>query len=168
MNQKLGIVLLLVFTSLQLLGGESKDWYEFEKGIQLAEEEGKHVIIDFYTDWCKWCKVMDKETFSVPEVESYLFENFVPIRIDAENTSDQVNFQGQSFTFRELTSAFRVTGFPSIAFMTPQAELITVIPGYIKKDMFLHLLKYVDQECYRSQITLEEFIENGCQKEAAE
>ena len=162
MKVKLLFVFILMLASLQLFAGESKAWYGFEEGIQLATKEGKHVVIDFYTDWCKWCKVMDKETFSVPEVESYLFEHFVPIRINAEGATEKVQFQGQSFTFRELTSAFRVTGFPSIAFMTPTSEIITVIPGYIKKDMFLNILKYVNEECYKSQITLDEFIEKGC------
>ena len=154
--------------SFQLFAGESKAWFEFEKGIQLAGEQDKHIVIDFFTDWCKWCKVMDKETFSVPEVESYLFENFVPIRINAESTTDKVTFQGKTFSYRELTSAFKVSGFPSIAFLTPESELITVIPGYIKKDMFLNILKYIDEGCYKSEVTLEEFIENGCEEPAKE
>jgi len=143
----------------------AKEWYTFQDGIEVAEKDNKHVVIDFYTDWCRWCKVMDEKTFSVPKVEHYLFRHFVPIRINAESIQDTVFFKGQRLTFRELTAAFRVTGFPSVAFLTPDAELITIIPGYIKTEMFLNILKYMENECYRQQMSLEEFIEKGCPEE---
>ncbi len=127
-----------------------------------AKADNKHVVIDFYTDWCSWCKVMDEKTFSVPKIESYLFKHFVPIRIDAESIQDTVFFKGQQMTFRELTSAFRVSGFPSVAFLTPDADIITIVPGYIEKEMFLNILRYMQKECYRQQMSLEEFIEKGC------
>ena len=53
------------------------EWLSFTEGIELAEQEKKPVVIDFYTSWCRWCKVMDEKTFSDPEVQSYLAEYFV-------------------------------------------------------------------------------------------
>jgi thioredoxin-related protein len=41
-------------------------------------------------------------------------------------------------------------------------EVLGVIPGYIEKDRFLNLLKYVHQECYKTGISLDEFIKSGC------
>jgi len=146
----------------QIATQAGQPWYAFQDGMKLAENGGKHLVIDFYADWCHLCKVMDKETFSDPNVEKYLFENFIPIKLNAESTTETITFRGQQLTPRELTSAFQVTGFPSIAFLSPDMELITIIPGYIKKDMFMNILKYVDHECYKSQVSFDEFLEKGC------
>lgn len=166
MNLKKLSLTILILTTAILFAGEHP-WYPFNEGIQKAWQEKKHIVIDFYTDWCGWCKVMDKKTFSMPVVEKYLFENFVPIRIDAENRTEKLNFRGKTYTPRELTSAFQVSGFPSVAFLTPSLEIITVVPGYIEKDTFLKILEYVNKECYKSKISFEEYLKSNCDNRAA-
>jgi len=157
--------LFMLFSLLLILqiGTEAgQSWYTFQDGMKLADKGDKHLVIDFYADWCHWCKVMEKETFADAEVEKYLFENFIPIKLNAESSSEIITFRGQQLTPRQLTSAFQITGFPSIAFLTPDMEIITVIPGYIKKDMFINVLKYMEHECYKSQTSFDEFLEKGC------
>jgi len=135
------------------------EWYGFQEGLELAKQKNKHIVIDFYADWCKWCKVMDEKTFSVPEVEKYLFENFVPIRVNTE-LNDQVTFQGKTFSLRQLSSVFGVKGLPSLAFLTSEQEMVTLIPGYIKKDKFMKILEYINKECYKKQIPFEDFLQD--------
>ncbi|MFH1214158.1 MAG: thioredoxin fold domain-containing protein [Candidatus Neomarinimicrobiota bacterium] len=161
MKTKLGLIILSLVIVTGLFA-EGKAWYGFNEGLALASKEKKHVVIDFYTDWCGWCKVMDKKTFSDPVVNQYLFGNFIPIRINAENDTEKLTFKGKTYTPRELTRAFQVTGYPSIAFVSPEMEVLGVIPGYIEKDRFQNLLKFVSQECYKTQITFDEFVKNGC------
>ncbi len=166
MKTKKTLVILsnLILAGLIEMGwpGEGKAWYGFNEGMTLAAKEKKHVVIDFYTDWCGWCKVMDQKTFSEPTVNKYLFDNFVPIRINAESDKEKLTFQGKTYTPRELTRAFQVTGFPSIAFLSPEMEVLGVIPGYIEKDRFMNLLKFVHQECYKTDVSFDDFVKNGC------
>ncbi len=154
------IIILMLFATLGLAANRS--WYTFNEGIQKAKKEQKPIVIDFYTDWCSWCKVMDKNTFSAPEVEQYLFTHFIPIRLNAENQTENIKFQNKVFTPRQLTSAFQITGFPSVAFVTSTEEIITVVPGYIEKAKFLKILEYVQQECYRTNVSFDEFLKSGC------
>ena len=42
------------------------------------------MIIDLYTDWCGWCKVMDRNTFTDSDVISHINNNFIAIKFDAE------------------------------------------------------------------------------------
>lgn len=134
-------------------------WHDFEEGIQQAKVEGKDIIIDFYTDWCHWCHEMDKTTFADSSVIAYMNENFIPIRVNAEKTTDYVTFKGSTLNLKQLTTAFGISGFPSYAFLTKDADMITVVPGFLKAQLFINILKYIDQACYDRQITFDEFMQ---------
>ncbi|HCC30278.1 MAG TPA: protein-disulfide isomerase, partial [Marinilabiliales bacterium] len=59
--------LVLLFISLfvflvQNMAQEVK-WYTFQEAVALNAKAPRKIMIDVYTDWCSWCKVMDKETF---------------------------------------------------------------------------------------------------------
>lgn len=164
MKRSIIVISLLLLATLGF--AESRAWYTFNEGIQKAKTEKKPIVIDFYTDWCSWCKVMDKNTFSAPEVEQYLFANFVPIRLNAENQTEKIKFQNKVFTPQQLTSAFQISGFPSVAFVTSTEEIITIVPGYIEKAKFLKILEYVHQECYKTNVSFDEFLKSGCKPSA--
>jgi thioredoxin-related protein len=138
--------------------GDARMWIGFNEGMALAKKQNKHVIIDFYTDWCHWCKVMDKETFSDPEVKKYLAENFVTIRINAESRSERVSYKGEEMTPVELARAFGVQGFPSVAFLDRTGELVYMIPGFVAAKTFLPFMRYMQMECYKQQMTFDEFL----------
>ncbi len=133
-------------------------WVPFNEGMARAEKENKHAVIDFYTTWCHWCKVMDRETFADPEVKKYLAENFVTIRINAESTTEKVKYKGREMTPVELARAFNVRGFPSLAYLDRGGELVTIVPGFVPAKTFLPLLRYMQMECYKQQMTFEEFM----------
>jgi len=137
---------------------DDRMWLSFNEGMALAAKERRHVIIDFYTSWCRWCKVMDRETFSDPEVKRYLAENFVTIRIDAESSREELSYRGQEYTPVTLARRFGVRGFPSLAYLDREGELITVVPGFVPAKTFLPLLRYVQKECYKQRMTFEEFM----------
>lgn len=141
----------------------------FNEGLAQAAQQKKNMIVDFYTDWCHWCKVMDEKTFQDAKVSTKLQQRFITVRINAESPADTVEFQGQRFTNIQLTQAFRVTGFPSLAFISPEKEVITVIPGYIPAEPFSYLLDYIDQECYKKQLSFEEFMKRkgDCKTDSA-
>ena len=72
------------------------NWMSFEEAIKLHEENPKTILIDMYTDWCGWCKKMDAETFSNPQIASYINANFYPVQFNAEGT-DTVEYKGKSY-----------------------------------------------------------------------
>src|SRR5690606_1955296 len=66
----LAITGLLLLTSLKALAQEAGavQWLTFEEAVEKSKTEKRKIFIDVYTDWCGWCKVMDKKTFSEPAV----------------------------------------------------------------------------------------------------
>jgi thioredoxin-related protein len=141
------------------------EWLKFNQGLVQAEQQNKVVLIDFYTSWCHWCKVMDEKTFRNGEIAALLQKRFVTVRVNAEDANEKVTYKGQGFSNVELTRAFNVTGFPSLAFLDSKGEPITVIPGYVPPEEFIHILNYIDKGCYKQQMPFDEFKKKlDCQK----
>lgn len=132
-------------------------WMKFTEGTEKAAKEKKHILVDFYTDWCHWCKVLDEKTFRDPAVAKKLSERFVTIRINADSKTENVSYKGQIYTNAELTKAFRVTGFPSLGFLNSDGDIITLVPGFVPPETFIYILDYIDKECYKKQISFEDF-----------
>ena len=72
------------------------NWLTFEEAVERSKTEKKKIFIDVYTDWCGYCKVMDKNTFSQADIAQYLNENFYPVKFNAEQKQD-ITFRGHTF-----------------------------------------------------------------------
>src|SRR5258706_11010981 len=80
------------------LAGSPVKWMTFEEAVEKSKIEKRMIFIDVFTDWCGWCKVMDKNTFPDPEIARILNENYYPVKFNAEQTGD-VAFRGATFKF---------------------------------------------------------------------
>jgi tetratricopeptide (TPR) repeat protein len=87
-------------------------------------------MADVYTDWCYWCKVLDKNTYSTKSVGEYANNNYVAIKINAEK-GDGVDFAKQ----------FGVRGYPTILFLDEKGKEVDRVVGYQPADKFLVSMK---------------------------
>jgi thioredoxin-related protein len=128
--------------------GEKKlDWLAFDAATERAAKEGKHVIVDIYTTWCGWCKVMDRETYGNAEVADYLKQNFVLAKVNGESSS-RIHWQGKELTERQFAREVGVTGFPATYFLKPDSELLGGMPGFIRAKDFILVARYVNTKWY--------------------
>ncbi len=144
-------------------------WYTWEEAVELQKKTPKKLFIDVYTDWCGWCKKMDKSTFQHPEVAKYLNENFYPIKLDAEMRKDVV-FNGHTFKYvangrrgyHELAASLlnNRMSYPSCVAMDENINRITIIPGYRDNADMLSILNYIGKEKYKT-MTYDEYLKEG-------
>ena len=75
-------------------------WLSWDEAAKLAETEKnpKKIFIDVYTDWCGWCKKMDKDTFQNAEVAKYMSKNYYMVKLDGEG-KEPIVFRGKTFKF---------------------------------------------------------------------
>ncbi|MDD3642858.1 MAG: DUF255 domain-containing protein [Candidatus Krumholzibacteria bacterium] len=144
-------------------GGKQAEnvWLSYGEGMELARNLGKPVVIDFYTSWCRWCKVMDEKTFSDPRVSSYLAEHFICIRLNAEGRTGALKWKDRVYTPAELTRAFQVQGYPSLAYIDDGGDLVLVDPGFKEPGPFMQVLEYVRSGCHEKGVTLDQYRRNG-------
>lgn len=79
---------------------ESIQWINFEQLEDSLAIKPKKVFIDFYTDWCSYCKKMDKKVFTKAEVIEKINKEYYAVKMDAE-TRDSIRFDGQVFINRQ-------------------------------------------------------------------
>jgi len=115
-----------------------------------SKPNGKMYLIDVYTDWCGWCKVMDKKTFTDPAVQAYLDEHFNIVKFDAEQ-KDPLTFKGRIYEwqsggrngYNQLAKELLGTrmSYPTMVYLDENMNKIKAIPGYKKPDQLLGELK---------------------------
>lgn len=129
------------------------EWLAYDAGLAKAEAEEKHVFIDFTTKWCGWCRKMDKDVFSRPEVIDMVNTNFVPVKVNGDSKKE-LNINGYKITERNLTlREFGVRGFPSYWFLKPDGTKLGVISGYKKANYMMEAFEFVKDYKYDSTRT---------------
>jgi len=118
-------------------------WLSFEQGLAASKKEKKMMVVDFYTDWCGWCKVMDQKTYGDTSVVKFAKAKLVLVKVNAES-NEKTRFRDQDYTYRELAAAFGVNGYPATAFIDANGEVLTLVSGYIPADKFLPVLEFLD------------------------
>lgn len=137
--------------------GSPIKWLGFNDGLDKARSEKKQIFVEFYTDWCPYCKMFQKETIGDDKVARMLEENFVYVRLNGEDSNNHVNYNGKTLSNVELANSFSVSAFPSLLFLDSGGKPITMLSGFIPPDQFEPVLAYIQQECYQTQITFGEF-----------
>jgi thioredoxin-related protein len=136
--------------------GAKTEWIAFDEAMAKAAAEKRFVIIDFSTEWCKWCKVMLAKTYTDPAVVKAIQDNFVAIPIDGES-SGQITYLGKTLTQADFTINMKIDGFPTTVFMDDQGNVLEKRAGYIDAPTFLKILKYFTSGEYK-KTKLDEYL----------
>lgn len=113
-------------------------WMGWNEGYKEMMGTGKIGLIDMYTDWCGWCKRMDKDTYAKSDIIQRINKNFVPIKFNPE----------QNMTY--YVDTFAMTGpqlkawllgkggggYPTTVFMIPATRTKMVESGYMGEAQF--------------------------------
>ncbi|MFC2098348.1 thioredoxin family protein [Bacteroidota bacterium] len=163
------IILLLasmILTPAALIAQDTKvNWLSIEEAEKLNKQEPRKIMVDVYTDWCGWCKKMDKETFTNPVIAEFINENYYAVKLDAEG-KEEITFNGTTYKFvaqgargyHELAAGF-LSGkmsYPSIAYLNEELQLLGAVPGYQTPDRIEPLLNYIAEDKFTSQ-SLEDY-----------
>lgn len=137
-------------------------WLDWDAGLKQAMASHRPVLVDVYTEWCGWCKRMDRDVYARPEVRDYLARRFVTVRLDAES-STAASYQGREQNGRMLAAHFRVSGYPTTVFLRENGEHMVNVPGYVPADRFLLLLRYVGDGHLERGESFESFVRDAAE-----
>lgn len=139
--------------------GDGIHWMNYTDGMAQSAKTGKPVMIDFYTTWCKYCKLLESTTYQDPQVIKTLNDSFVAIKVNAEG-DDQVMDNGKSITEKDLAGEYAVSGFPTIWFLDSKQQKIGNVPGYEPASDFEPKLTYIASGAYAKGIKFEDYMKS--------
>ena len=120
------LVAFALLTSLtQHVAANEIPWStDIEGSLQQAASTGQPVLLEFTADWCMYCKRMEKTTFVDPRVVNFVNQNYVAVRIDADE-------------HKQLVADLDIKGLPAILVVSPTLQIIERIPGFQTPDALL-------------------------------
>ena len=156
------LCLVLAFAGFESFGQETASavqWMSFEQAVEKSKTEKRKIFIDVYTDWCGWCKVMDKKTFSEPAVAKLLNEKYYPVKFNAEQREDVV-YNGTTFKFIEhggrgthqLAAALlnNQLSYPSVVFLNEDFAIVHILQGFRQAPEFHKIAEFIGGDHYKT------------------
>lgn len=128
-------------------GDATLKWLSIEEASNIGgSSNNKKFLVDVYTDWCGWCKVMDKKTFTDPALIKYLNQNFHVVKFNAEQ-KEAVSFKGKTYNWEPMgRNGVNSLGiellqgrlsYPTLVYLNEKLEPISISPGYKKPEELL-------------------------------
>ena len=158
-----GIIMITLFGFSNIsLQAQEINWLSWNEAVALSQsaDNPKKMFIDVYTDWCGWCKRMDKDTFQNADVARYMVENFYMVKLDGEG-KEPIEFRGKTYKYvpsgrrgyHELAAALLKgrLSYPTVVFMDEDLNLLAPVAGYQKPDPFLNVARFFGDDIYKEQ-----------------
>jgi len=127
-------------------------WMTLKEAQEAMQIEKRPILIDLYTDWCGWCKVMDRKTYTNPKVIAYLQEHFYPVKLNAE-TREALTWNEKTYNFNSTnrTNDFAIfltygrLSYPTTVIIPTDNSGPQPVPGYLEpKDLELFVRYFGD------------------------
>ncbi len=91
---------------------------DLDAAIETAKKSGKTVFAVFSgSDWCHWCKVLEKDYLSKKEFVEEASKSFELVYIDTPNNKSLISEKAAKKN-PELVKKYKVRGFPTVKFIS--------------------------------------------------
>lgn len=101
----------------------------FDTAVKKAKAQNKALMVDFWADWCGWCRQLDQTTYVDPDVVR-LSADFVPVKVNTEGSRSDAR----------VAQRYGVSSLPTIAFLSPSGRPLLVVNGFQGPGTFPHLM----------------------------
>lgn len=140
----------------------------FNEALALQKKQPRKIMVDFYTTWCGPCKLLDKNTFSNPDLVDYVNKTFYAVKFDCEG-NEIVKYKDREFknpdykpnalrnSSHQFPASLNIFSYPTVAFFDEEGNPILPFSGYFQVPEMELILKYIQTDEYKRSQTQEQF-----------
>ena len=158
------ILLIIIAFSFTSPNKEKIRWLSTAELQVVYSKTPKPILVDVYTDWCGWCKVMDRETYDKEAVVKYINEHYYAVKLNAES-KDSLEWGGKKYGYNpdyksnELAVylLYGQMSYPTTVFLSAINAQPAPLAGFLKPKELESPLKFFGDGEYKSK-TFPEFM----------
>ena len=136
---------------------EPINWITIQEAEKLSKKQPRKIVIDIYTDWCGWCKKMDKSTFDDEKTAAYVNKHFYAVKLNAE-TKEEIVLNGKTYKFNPQWGVNEIAaellqgnmGYPSTVYLDEKFNMLAPVMGFYDVKKFDNLLRYFAENHYKN------------------
>ena len=166
LKRKSTLLLVLLFMSFSVFAQSKSgkiNWISFEQLEVAYAANPKPILVDVYTDWCGWCKKMDKDTYQNTKLVNYVNDKYYAVKFNAES-KDSVRFNNKTYLYNKknrinelaIYLTFGRLEFPHTVFLSTLDGRPAPLSGYLKPADMEGPVKFFGELSYGKQ-TFPEF-----------
>ena len=152
------LAIIAISSSFKSPKKDKINWLSLTELAEAYKKQPKPIIIDVYTSWCGWCKVMDKETYSNDNVAAYINEHYYAVKFDAES-KDSAVFAGKKYGYNPAYKAnelaiyllFGRMGYPTTVLLSAADAQPAPLSGYLKPSELEPPLRFFGDGVYKTK-----------------
>lgn len=154
------ILVLGVFINSSGVSQNKVNWLTWEEALELHAKEKKKILVDVYTNWCGWCKKMEKTTFSTQNIAEYVNENYYAVKFNAEQKED-IQFKNKTYKYIGTFGrkgyhqlAYEIMNgkmsYPTVVFIDENLDVIQPLAGFQGAEKFEMIMTYFAENFYKA------------------
>jgi len=143
-------LLIALLISPRLRAATPVVWTEdYAQALVKAKSEKKKLLLNFTgSDWCHFCKILDKDVFASPQFAAWANEHVILVRVDSPKSIEQSEeLKKQNAELKKKYMEGRGSGYPTVVITDADGNEIGRRSGYLPgtgADAYVAILKQVE------------------------
>lgn len=138
------------------------NWISIKELNEKYSKNPKPILLDVYTDWCGWCKHMDKTTYKDEKLIKYINEHYYAVKFNAESP-DSIVFNNKTYGYKKKYKSNELAeyllygqmSYPTTVFLPTIDSKPAPLPGFQSAKDMEAPLKFFGEGSYKTKTFVE-------------